>query len=160
MTQSLSVDELMQMVGNAQQAENSIAALLATLQEDDEEKSSFVGDVLREVESIQMQQAGMLQEYCLHATAPIAAWACQLVPRLQLETEQDIEAADSALTAALETHLSVGVRQQAAKSLGRLAERSGRLSTAARSALQSATQSGDPRLSRLATRTLEMQKAA
>ncbi len=63
MTQSLSVDELMQMIGDSEQAENSIADLFVTLQEGDEEKSSFVGDVLREIDSLAMTHSAMLQEH-------------------------------------------------------------------------------------------------
>lgn len=160
MTQSLSIEELTQMVGDSEQAENSIAVLFATLQEDDEEKSTYVGDVFREIESVAVSQAAMLQESCLHESTPVAAWACQLIAKLQCGSELEFQAAEAALVTALETHSSVGVRQQAAKNLGRLAERSGRLSTEATSALQAAARSEDPRLSRLATRTLELQKAA
>jgi hypothetical protein len=148
----LSLAEVQNLVQDPQQAVCCIESLLLTLACEDLELCAWASDALQNVRTMDPHTARRVVTYCMHEAAPTAVWACNLIGRLGTE----VSCYQDTLVEALTEHPEIGVRQQAAASLGKVSG----LSAVARQRLAEAAESDDPRLRRLAQTALDKARAA
>lgn len=154
----LTLDDIREIVSNPALTGTQVESLLETLaatdgqHAEDEELRAWASDALQGVALDDLTVADRVAEYCSHSTSAAALWACKLIGRLgDASARYELQ-----LVSALQAHPDVVVRQQAASALGK--QTSLKITTIA--ALEEAAESSDPRLSRLARRTIDRHKAA
>ncbi len=143
--QTLPLDKLQQLALEPEQAQSHMLSILSSLASDDEEVRAYASDCLEQIETPEPAALAQLASHCTAHSAPIANWACKLLGRI------GTIACQGPLTAALNEHESLGVRQQAALALAKLAN----LQPGTIAALKQAALSNDPRLQRVAQQALE-----
>lgn len=140
-----SVEELRRIASTPGEAGKFVIALLATLEDDDEEVRAWASDALQSIDSPPREHALMIAESCGNKQSAVAAWACKLIAKLH-----DVGEHQAAIARALNQHPSISTRQEAAAALGRI----GNLNAASLESLRKASTSTDPRLKRLAEEAL------
>ncbi len=148
---ALSIEQLRLLTSDPAKASDAVLSVLATLKSDDEETRAWASDVLETIDSLDRTTADELARLTQHTCITIASWSCRLLPLCA--KHMDVQ---PSLIAALESSRDVGIRQQAALSLGKLTD----LSDRSRVALDGATRAEDPRLSRIAKQILGQSNAA
>lgn len=143
--QILPLDKLQQLAMEPEQAQTHMLSILGSLASDDEEVRAYASDCLEQIEAPEPAALAQLASHCTAHYAPVANWACKLLGRI------GTTACQAPLIAALNEHESIGVRQQAALALTKIAD----LQPGAIAALKQAALSDDPRLQRIAQQGLE-----
>ena len=145
-TQSpLKVEQLQQLANDPAATRSLIDSVLLALAGTDEE-AQWASEALENCGTPSVATLPVLTSHIKHPAELIASWSCKLLARIGHEAS----AAEPLLVEALVCRTEELVREEAARALGQL----GNLSTAARTALTTASITGGPRLKRLATASL------
>ncbi|GAB5402649.1 MAG: hypothetical protein Aurels2KO_08800 [Aureliella sp.] len=144
---NLSVDELKQLAASPEETQSQLGNVLLALASADEEVRAWASDCLAQIECVSSDGANAVKQYCKHAAAPVASWACKLLAKCQPSAPEF----ERLICEAMDNHESIAVRAEAAGALGRLEQ----LSPQTRQLLEKAAENEDARLSRLASRALD-----
>lgn len=144
---TLSLAQLQDLAKQTKQAQAKVDQVLSTLASSDEESRAWASDILCAIETLPEETGPRLLPYCEHESPVVASWACKLLVR----TSNARPEWEAAVAGTLTNHADTAARTEAAVALGKLPD----LSEASRQKLGEAAQSDDPRLSRMAQRTLD-----
>lgn len=148
-----SYDDLRQIASDPNLASCQVLDLLEVIRsEEEEELCALASDALQTIEVTPELYSAPMAKLCTDPHEAVAAWSCKLSSRLDKCTDEH----QAAITKTLVKHPSTYARQQAALALGNLTT----LKSESIEALQTAANSDDPRLSRLAKQTLASAQAA
>ncbi len=131
-------------------AQPAAVALVESCATEDDETREWVAAALEDLGPPPANDVARLAVLVANRSLDVAYWAATLLGRLRHEAEP----AGPALATALEEHPEMAVRQRAAWALGRI----GQPAADARSALDKAASSTDPRLASLARDALDKLK--
>ncbi|QDV21964.1 hypothetical protein [Aureliella helgolandensis] len=148
----LAIEQIRSLVNDPQEAGLRTLDLLACLNDSEMELRGWACDALEVIQQIPEEIVPELLLACSHKNAGISEYSCTLLARRANSCDAAQQAAiQQTLRTTLQTHSETAARQAAAAALGKLPT----LDQESRSALQQATTSTDPRLSRLARTALD-----